>query len=91
MTKEQEDRLRCINGALTVLRCERDGILEKEPDNQWGKMLDSAIGHIETMTKEWAFAIGHPVSISNETIAELAERMAPIIVEVIKRRGPENL
>lgn len=33
MTKEQEDRLRCINGALTVLRCECDGILEKEPDN----------------------------------------------------------
>lgn len=87
MTKEQEDRLRCINGALMVLRCERDGILEKEPDNQWGKMLDSAIGHIETMTKEWAFAIGHPVSISNEAIAEIVRQISPIIVNEIKRHG----
>ena len=86
MTKEQEDRLRCINGALTVLRCERDGILEKEPDNQWGKMLDSAIGHIETMTKEWAYAIGHPVEISQETIAEVAEGT----LNIIKKRGLEG-
>lgn len=86
MTKEQEDRLRCINGALTVLRCERDGILEKEPDNQWGKMLDSAIGHIETMTKEWAYAIGHPVEISQETIAEVAEGA----LNIIKKRGLEG-
>lgn len=86
MTKEQEDRLRCINGALTVLRCERDGILEKEPDNQWGKMLDSAIGYIETMTKEWAYAIGHPVEISQETIAEVAEGA----LNIIKKRGLEG-
>ena len=86
MTKEQEDRLRCINGALTVLRCERDGILEKEPDNPWGKMLDSAIGHIETMTKEWAYAIGHPVEISQETIAEVAEGA----LNIIKKRGLEG-
>lgn len=86
MTKEQEDRLRCINGALIVLRCERDGILEKEPDNQWGKMLDSAIGHIETMTKEWAYAIGHPVEISQETIAEVAEGA----LNIIKKRGLEG-
>ena len=86
MTREQEDRLRCINGALTVLRCERDGILEKEPDNQWGKMLDSAIGHIETMTKEWAYAIGHPVEISQETIAEVAEGA----LNIIKKRGLEG-
>lgn len=86
MTKEQEDRLRCINGALMVLRCERDGILEKEPDNQWGKMLDSAIGHIETMTKEWAYAIGHPVEISQETIAEVAEGA----LNIIKKRGLEG-
>ena len=86
MTKEQEDRLRCINGALIVLRCERDGILEKEPDNQWGKMLDSAIGHIETMTKEWAYAIGHPVGISQETIAEVAEGA----LNIIKKRGLEG-
>ena len=86
MTKEQEDRLRCINGALTVLRCGRDGILEKEPDNQWGKMLDSAIGHIETMTKEWAYAIGHPVEISQETIAEVAEGA----LNIIKKRGLEG-
>ena len=86
MTKEQEDRLRCINGALMVLRCERDGILEKEPDNQWGKILDSAIGHIETMTKEWAYAIGHPVEISQETIAEVAEGA----LNIIKKRGLEG-
>ena len=86
MTKEQEDRLRCINGALMVLRCERDGILEKEPDNQWGKMLDSAICHIETMTKEWAYAIGHPVEISQETIAEVAEGA----LNIIKKRGLEG-
>ena len=86
MTKEQEDRLRCINGALTVLRCERDGILEKEPDSQWGKMLDSAIGHIETMTKEWAYAIGHPIEISQETIAEVAEEA----LKIIKKRGLEG-
>ncbi len=86
MTKEQEDRLRCINGALTVLRCERDGILEKEPDNQWGKMLDSAIRHIEIMTKEWAYAIGHPVEISQETIVEVAEGA----LNIIKKRGLEG-
>jgi len=87
MTKEQEDRLRCINGALITLRCERDEMLRKDPESDWGKMLDSAIGHIEAMTREWAYAIGHPVDISNEAIAEIAERMAPIVVEVIKHGG----
>ena len=90
MTREQEDRLRCINGALVTLKTERDGILSGDPENPWGLMLDTAIGHIETMTKEWAHAIGHPVDISNETVAEIADRMAPLIVEIIKRRGKDG-
>jgi hypothetical protein len=87
MTKEQEDRLRCINGALIILRCERDKVLRKDPESDWGKMLDSAIGHIEAMTREWAYAIGHPVDISSEAIAEIAQRMAPVVVDVIKNGG----
>lgn len=90
MTREQEDRLRCINGALVTLKAERDGILSGDPENPWGLMLDTAIGHIETMTKEWAHAIGHPVDISNEAIAEIAQRMAPVIVDVIENGGQKQ-
>ena len=90
MTKEQEDRLRCINGALITLRCERDDVLRKDPESNWGKMLDSAIGHIEAMTREWAHAIGHPVDISNEAIAEIVKQISPIIVNEINRHGGQH-
>lgn len=92
MTEEQKERLRLTQGALSVLRVQRDGLFEKDPNNEWAKFLDSAIAHIEVMIKEWAFAIGHPVKISDETIEEIVDKATPIIAETIKRRiAEENL
>ena len=92
MTEEQKERLRLTQGALSILRVECNNLFEKDPDSLWAKFLDSAIGHIENMTKEWAFAIGHPVEISDETIEEIVDKATPIIAETIKRRiAEENL
>lgn len=90
MNEEQKERLRVVNCALDIIRIETDIIRKKDPACDAVKMLDAAIEHVETMIKEWSYAIGHPVEISNETIMEIVDRVTPIVGNIIKKRIAEG-
>ena len=70
----------CVNALVAWQDC-------FEPDHDTHKMIGTCIRTFEQVIKEWEYAIGHPSTISNETVAEIADKMAPIIVEIIRKRG----
>lgn len=87
MTEEQKHLQKVAWNCVSALRAWQDCF---GSDNDIHKMIGTCIKTFRQMIKEWEYAIGHPSAISNETLAEITEKMAPIIVETIRRRGPEN-
>ena len=79
----QEVAWNCVNALVAWQDC-------FEPDTDVHKMIGTCIKTFRQMIGEWEYAIGHPSAISNETVAEIADRMAPLIVEIIKRRGKDG-
>ena len=87
MTEDQkhlhEVAWNCVNALVAWQDC-------FEPDTDVHKMIGTCIKTFEHVIKEWEYAIGHPSTISKETVAEVADRMTPIIVEIIRRRGKDG-
>lgn len=88
MTDEQKERMRLTYHALNVLNTWRDMMIvtNDDPENEMPKWLGVCIKNVDLMIKEWAFAIGHPVAISNDTLEKIVDKVVPEIGNVIKQQ-----
>ena len=79
----QEVAWNCVNAVRVWQGC-------VNPDEDLHKMLDTCWRTFEKMIKEWEIAIGHPSKISNETLHEIADKVTPIMMDIIERRIAER-
>ncbi|MBP3731039.1 MAG: hypothetical protein J6I40_06180 [Mailhella sp.] len=84
---EQKQLIDTAERALGCLRTIRDCSIRDHGDNDYAKMIDSAINIFTKMREQWALAVGHPQEISRDTLMKIVEatifHMKPIIKQQI--------
>ena len=85
MTKKQKDLLGRAEGAIIVLKNLHKSLVAKDKgkESDWTLMVGSGIKAFERMRDEWLWAIGHPQSISNQTLKEIVDATSRIIKQRI--------
>lgn len=85
MTEEQKQLLGRAEGAIIVLKNLHKSLVAKDKgkESDWTLMVGSGIKAFEKMKKEWLWAIGHPQSISNQTLKEIVDATSRIIKQRI--------
>ena len=79
MKEEQKELLGRAEGAIIVLKTLHKDLLKKHGKTDWTLTVGSAIKAFEKMKEEWLLAIGHPQSISNQTLKEIVDATSRII------------
>ena len=84
---EQKELIDTAERALGCLRTIRDCSIRDHGDNDYAKMIESAINIFTKMRQQWAIAVGHPQEISRDTLMKIVEatifHMKPIIKQQI--------
>ena len=83
-SKEQQDLLDRAAGALSMLQVIYDCSVRDHGENDYARMIKSAIDIFSEMRGQWALAVGHPQEISRETIEKIVDRTADVLKDVLK-------